>query len=69
MCSENIIRRFAGVIILSAVALSYLVNPWFLLIVVLAGVNLFQSSFTNWCPLERVLVAAGFPGCPSDSKV
>ncbi|MBL1214716.1 MAG: DUF2892 domain-containing protein [Ignavibacteriae bacterium] len=52
---ENIIRRFAGVFILGSVALGYFVSPYWLLFTVFVGVNLLQSSFTNWCPLEMML--------------
>jgi DUF2892 family protein len=52
---ENIIRRFAGVFVLSSLALGYFVSPYWLLFTAFVGVNLLQSSFTNWCPLEMML--------------
>jgi len=39
------------------------VNPAWLLFTAFVGVNLLQSSFTNFCPLERILGAAGVAGC------
>ncbi|HEY5162370.1 MAG TPA: DUF2892 domain-containing protein [Terriglobales bacterium] len=63
MCEERIIRRFAGVFILASLALGYWVQPAWFLFTAFVGLNLLQSSFTNFCPLERVLGAAGFPGC------
>ena len=63
MCKDLIIRRFAGVFVLGSLALGYWVNPAWLLFTAFVGVNLVQSSFTNFCPLERILGAAGFPGC------
>ena len=52
---ENIIRRFAGVFVLSSLALGYFVSPYWLLFTAFVGLNLLQSSFTNWCPLEMML--------------
>jgi hypothetical protein len=63
MCSEMVIRRFAGVFILASLALGWFVSPWWYLLAVLVGMNLFQSSFTGFCPLERVLSGARLFGC------
>lgn len=63
MCNDNIIRRFAGVFILVSVALGYWVHPAWLLFTAFVGVNLLQSSFTGFCPLERMLGRAGLAGC------
>ena len=63
MCRDFIIRRFAGLFILGSLALGYWVNPAWLLFTAFVGVNLLQSSFTNFCPLERILGAAGVAGC------
>ncbi|MDQ2930680.1 MAG: DUF2892 domain-containing protein [Gemmatimonadota bacterium] len=63
MCHDRVIRRIAGVFILVSLALGYWVNPAWFLFTAFVGLNLFQSSFTNFCPLERVLGAVGFPGC------
>lgn len=63
MCNESIIRRFAGVFVLLSVALGWFVHPAWFLLTAFVGVNLFQSSFTSLCPLERLLGRFGFPGC------
>jgi hypothetical protein len=63
MCNDRIIRRFAGVFVLLSVALGYWVHPAWFLFTAFVGVNLFQSSLTNFCPLERILGRLGFPGC------
>jgi hypothetical protein len=67
MCADRIIRRFAGVFIVLSVALGALVNPWWYAFTAFVGVNLLQSSFTNFCPLETVLTRVGFPGCTTRS--
>lgn len=63
MCADGIIRRFAGVFILLSVALGTWVNPWWYAFTAFVGFNLIQSSFTNFCPLEKILARVGFPGC------
>lgn len=63
MCSENVIRRFAGLFIMASVALAVWVDARWLFFTAFVGLNLLQSSFTHFCPLERVLGRVGFPGC------
>lgn len=63
MCNENVIRRFAGVFILLSVVLGALWSPLWCAFTAFVGLNLLQSSFTRFCPLEKVLARAGFPGC------
>lgn len=63
MCDEMVIRRFAGAFVLASVALAWLVSPWWLLFTAFVGVNLLQSSFTHFCPLERVLGLLGVFRC------
>jgi EamA domain-containing membrane protein RarD len=46
-----------------SVALGYFVHPGFLLFTAFVGFNLFQSSLTNFCPLELMLGKAGIFGC------
>ena len=52
---NNTIRRIAGIFILTSLALGYIVNPLWHLFTAFVGINLFQSSFTHWCPLEKAL--------------
>lgn len=63
MCDDRIIRRFAGVFILLSVALGWIVDRRWFLFTGFVGVNLLQSSFTAFCPLEKILARLGFPGC------
>ena len=61
MCSNDthyLIRRIAGVFVLASLALGYWVSPWFFLFTAFVGLNLFQSSFSRWCPLEKILEMA-----------
>lgn len=63
MCDDRIIRRFAGTFILLSLALGWWVSPAWFLFTAFVGVNLLQSSFTSFCPLERVLGRFGVAGC------
>lgn len=63
MCPESLIRRFAGVFVIGSLTLGLLVHPLWFALTGFVGLNLLQSSFTNLCPLERVLGRLGFPGC------
>ena len=63
MCPDNVIRRFAGAFILASIALAMLVDARFYWFTAFVGVNLLQSSFTNFCPLEKILASFGVLGC------
>ncbi len=63
MCPDKIIRRFAGVFILLSVALGMFVHPAWFYFTAFVGFNLVQSSFTNFCPLDKVLSAGRLFGC------
>jgi Protein of unknown function (DUF2892) len=70
MCNDQIIRRFAGVFILASVALGFTVHPYWYFFTAFVGFNLLQSSFTNFCPLEKILGRFGMFGCtPSGRRV
>ena len=56
---ERIVRAVAGTIVLASIVLTYFVNINWLWLGVFVGVNLLQSSFTKFCPLEKILDAAG----------
>ena len=63
MCDDRIIRRFAGAFIILSVALGWSVDRRWFLFTGFVGLNLLQSSFTAFCPLEKILARLGFPGC------
>lgn len=56
---ERIVRAVAGTFVLTSVALTYFVNINWLWLGVFVGANLLQSSFTKFCPLEKILDAVG----------
>lgn len=63
MCDDAIIRRFAGIFLLASLALALWVNVHWLWFTAFVAVNLLQSSFTGFCPLERILGRFGLMGC------
>ena len=56
---ERILRAVAGTMALTSITLAYTVNINWLWLGVFVGVNLLQSAFTKFCPLELILKAAG----------
>ncbi|MBU6152814.1 MAG: DUF2892 domain-containing protein [Bdellovibrionales bacterium] len=52
---ENWIRRFAGSFVLVSLVLSRVHSENWLYFTAFVGLNLIQSSFTGFCPLEMVL--------------
>lgn len=66
MTIERALRLIAGFFVMLSVALGYFVHPAWLLFTAFVGLNLFQSSFTNWCPMMTILRKAGLKqGCAS----
>ena len=66
MTIERALRLIAGLFVMLSVALGYFVHPAWLLFTAFVGLNLFQSSFTNWCPMMTILRKAGLKqGCAS----
>ena len=55
MTVERYLRLIAGSITLATVLLAVTVSPWWLLGTAFVGLNLFQSAFTNWCPMVWLL--------------
>ena len=60
---EMTIRRIAGLFVLGSLALGYFVSPWWLLFTAFVGLNLLQSSFTGFCPLQIILERFALLGC------
>lgn len=61
---ERIVRAVAGSFVLISIALAYFVNLNWLFLGVFVGVNLLQSSFTKFCPLEKILDKLGVGSGP-----
>lgn len=59
MTIERTLRLIAGFFVLLSLALGYWLSPYFYLFTAFVGLNLFQSAFTNWCPMMSILRKAG----------
>jgi hypothetical protein len=60
---DRMVMRFAGGMVIASVALAWLLSPWWMLLALFVGLNLFQASFTGFCPLARMLKKFGLqPG-------
>lgn len=59
MTVERYLRLVAGFFILLSVGLGVWVSPYWFYFTAFVGLNLFQSAFTNWCPLMTILHKLG----------
>jgi len=59
MTVERALRLIAGSFILLSLALGHYVNPHWYLFTAFVGLNLFQSGFSNWCPMMAFLRKLG----------
>ncbi len=67
MNAERIVRIVAGFFILLSLSLGVAASPlfvseYFLLFTAFVGLNLFQSGFTQICPLNNILAKFGVKG-------
>lgn len=63
MSIERWVMRFAGTVVIVSLLLAHFVSPHWLWLTAFAGANLFQSSFTGFCPLAIILKRFGYqPG-------
>ena len=59
MTVERGVRLMGGVMVLLSLALAHFVSLYWLGLTVFVGLNLFQSSITNWCPAMSILRVMG----------
>ncbi|EGA70629.1 hypothetical protein VISI1226_15998 [Vibrio sinaloensis DSM 21326] len=60
MTLENVVRVFAGIMVLLSVLLTVTVDTGFVWFTVFIGANLIQSAFTGFCPAAMVFKKLGF---------
>ncbi len=74
MTINRAVRIIAGFFILLSLSLAHLQGQadlsrlswlWFTAFV---GMNLFQSGFTNFCPMDRIFTRLGLKECANGSK-
>jgi hypothetical protein len=62
MTVDRWLRLIAGLFIMLSIALGMIVSPYFYWFTAFVGLNLFQSAFTNWCPMMTILRKLGVRG-------
>jgi hypothetical protein len=67
MNAERIVRIVAGFFIMLSLSLGVEASPlfiskYFLFFTAFVGLNLFQSGFTRFCPLNNILTKFGIKG-------
>jgi len=55
MKMEHYIRAIAGAFILLSLILGYFLSPYWFYFTAFVGINLLQSAFTKFCPMEIIL--------------
>ncbi|HYL37738.1 MAG TPA: DUF2892 domain-containing protein [Bryobacteraceae bacterium] len=63
MTMDRYLRMIAGFFVMLSLALGYWVSPYWFLFTAFVGLNLFQSAFTNWCPMMWLLQKLHVPAC------
>jgi len=59
MSVDRWLRLVAGFFVVLSVTLGYFVHPYWYFFTAFVGLNLFQSAFTNWCPMMTFLRKVG----------
>jgi hypothetical protein len=59
MTVERAVRLMAGLMILLSLEFAHFFSPNWLWLTAFVGLNLLQSSFTNWCPAMSIFRAMG----------
>ena len=60
---ERYLRLIAGAFIILSLVLARVHSEYWLLFTAFVGLNLFQSFFTNWCPMMMFLKWFGVKEC------
>ena len=59
MTVNRYLRLIAGFFVMLSVALGYYISPYWFLFTAFVGLNLFQSAFSDWCPMMTILRKLG----------
>ena len=59
MTVNRYLRLIAGGFIVLSVLLAHFFSPYWLFFTAFVGLNLFQSAFTDWCPMMTILRQLG----------
>ena len=67
MYIDRMLRLIAGSFIILSLLLAHFHNQNWLWFTGFVGLNLFQSFFTNWCPMITFLDKLGVPRLPREN--
>jgi len=56
---DRLVFRVAGIFVLASLALGYFVHPAWFLFTAFVGLNMFQASFTGFCPMAMLVKKLG----------
>ncbi|MHC4510071.1 MAG: YgaP family membrane protein [Planctomycetota bacterium] len=59
MTVDRCLRGIAGFFVFVSILLAHTHSHYWLLFTGFVGLNLFQSAFTNWCPMMNILRKLG----------
>ena len=59
MTLDRAVLAFAGLIVLTSLALAHFVHPAWIWLTLIAGANMLQAAFTGFCPAALVFKALG----------
>ena len=62
---DRAVLTLAGSVVLISILLAWLVSPYWLLLTAFVGANLFQASFTGFCPAAIVFRRLGLKTGPA----
>jgi len=65
MSIDRVVLAFAGTLVLISLALSQIHSPYWLWLTAFVGANLFQASFTGFCPAAMVFRKLGLKTGPA----
>ena len=56
---DRAVLAFAGLVVLTSLALGILFSPYWFLLTAFAGINMLQAAFTGFCPAAIVFRKLG----------
>jgi hypothetical protein len=68
MTIERGLRLIAGAVVMASASLAWFHSPYWLAMIAFVGLNLFQSAFTNWCPMVWLLARLGLQPCAAQAE-
>lgn len=61
---DRAVFAFAGIVVLTGLAIGWMVTPWGYALTAFAGLNMFQAAFTGFCPAAMIFKKFGLSsGC------